>query len=56
MLLDGINHAAVLTSDTDRLAAFYQSNFDSTARVVVNPDVQPGVNHPPGTPAPRYHS
>ena len=34
MLLDGINHVAVLTSDTDRLAAFYEANFDSTAQVI----------------------
>lgn len=27
MLLDGINHVAVLTSDTERLIAFYCENF-----------------------------
>lgn len=30
MLLDGINHVAVLTSDTDRLVAFYREVFDAT--------------------------
>ena len=30
MLLDGINHVAVLTSDTDRLTAFYADNFGAT--------------------------
>lgn len=30
MLLDGINHVAVLTSDTDRLAAFYRDMFGAT--------------------------
>jgi catechol 2,3-dioxygenase-like lactoylglutathione lyase family enzyme len=30
MLLDGINHVAVLTADTDRLVAFYSSMFDAT--------------------------
>lgn len=29
MLLDGINHVAVLTSDTDRLTAFYIDVFDA---------------------------
>ena len=29
MLLDGINHVAVMTSDTDRLTAFYSEVFDS---------------------------
>lgn len=31
MLLDGFNHVAVLTSDTDRLVAFYEEVFDATA-------------------------
>ena len=31
MLLDGINHVAVLTADTDRLVAFYQEVFDASA-------------------------
>jgi catechol 2,3-dioxygenase-like lactoylglutathione lyase family enzyme len=30
MLLDGLNHVAVLTSDTDRLHAFYGEVFGST--------------------------
>ena len=30
MLLDGVNHVAILTSDTDRLHAFYQEVFDAT--------------------------
>jgi catechol 2,3-dioxygenase-like lactoylglutathione lyase family enzyme len=30
MLLDGINHVAVLTSDTDRLASFYRDMFGAT--------------------------
>ncbi len=30
MLLDGINHVAVMTSDTDRLTAFYGEVFDAT--------------------------
>ncbi len=29
MLLDGINHVAVLTNDTDRLHAFYREVFDA---------------------------
>ena len=29
MLLDGINHVAVLTNDTDRLHAFYREIFDA---------------------------
>ncbi len=31
MLLDGIHHVAILTADTDRLIAFYQSAFDAVA-------------------------
>ncbi len=30
MLLDGLNHAAVLTQETDRLHAFYTEVFDAT--------------------------
>jgi catechol 2,3-dioxygenase-like lactoylglutathione lyase family enzyme len=30
MLLDGINHVAVLTADTDRLTAFYAAMFEAT--------------------------
>jgi catechol 2,3-dioxygenase-like lactoylglutathione lyase family enzyme len=29
MLLDGVNHVAVLTNDTDRLHAFYRDMFDA---------------------------
>lgn len=29
MLLGGINHVAILTSDTDRLCAFYREAFDA---------------------------
>ena len=30
MLLDGVNHVAIITSDTDRLHAFYREVFDAT--------------------------
>src|SRR3954469_4304372 len=30
MLLDGVNHVAILTSDSDRLHAFYREVFDAT--------------------------
>ena len=30
MLLDGVNHVAILTNDTDRLHAFYRDAFDAT--------------------------
>jgi catechol 2,3-dioxygenase-like lactoylglutathione lyase family enzyme len=30
MLLDGLNHVAVLTSDSDRLHAFYRDVFEAT--------------------------
>jgi catechol 2,3-dioxygenase-like lactoylglutathione lyase family enzyme len=41
MLLDGVNHVAVLTDDTDRLHAFYRDVFEAT----VSHDMteQPGV-------------
>ena len=32
MLLDGINHVATLTNDTDRLCAFYRDVFDSPSQ------------------------
>ena len=38
MLLDGMNHVAVLTQDTDRLHAFYRDVFDAT----VSHDFHPG--------------
>jgi catechol 2,3-dioxygenase-like lactoylglutathione lyase family enzyme len=31
VLLDGINHVAVMTTDTDRLVAFYREMFDATS-------------------------
>ena len=34
MLLNGINHVAVLTGDTDRLVAFYREVFGSTSNVI----------------------
>jgi catechol 2,3-dioxygenase-like lactoylglutathione lyase family enzyme len=34
MLLDGFNHVAVLTSDTDRLTAFYAEVFGSESEVL----------------------
>ena len=40
MLLDGVNHVAILTNDTDRLHDFYREVFDAT---VSKDDVeQPG--------------
>src|SRR3954453_7438836 len=40
MLLDGVNHVAVLTQDTDRLSRFYSNVFDSPpARTIEH---QPG--------------
>ena len=30
MLLDGMNHVAIITSDTERLHAFYRDIFDAT--------------------------
>jgi catechol 2,3-dioxygenase-like lactoylglutathione lyase family enzyme len=33
MLLDGVNHVAVLTADTDRLVRFYEEVFDATSDV-----------------------
>ena len=30
MLLDGVNHVAILTADTDRLHSFYREVFDAT--------------------------
>lgn len=41
MLLDGVNHVAVLTSDTDRLHAFYREVFD--AAVLSDATVDEGV-------------
>ena len=30
MLLDGVNHVAVITDDTERFVRFYQEVFDAT--------------------------
>ena len=37
MLLDGVNHVAVLTNDTDRLHNFYREVFDSTIYAHLQP-------------------
>jgi catechol 2,3-dioxygenase-like lactoylglutathione lyase family enzyme len=34
MLIDGLNHVAVLTKDTDRLVRFYSEVFEATAHEV----------------------
>jgi catechol 2,3-dioxygenase-like lactoylglutathione lyase family enzyme len=41
MLLNGINHVAVLTNDTARLHTFYREVFDAT--VSLDSEVSPGV-------------
>jgi catechol 2,3-dioxygenase-like lactoylglutathione lyase family enzyme len=41
MLLDGINHVAVLTEDTDRLIAFYSEVFGATVSARQEPE--PGM-------------
>jgi catechol 2,3-dioxygenase-like lactoylglutathione lyase family enzyme len=38
MLLSGINHVAILTSDTDRLCAFYREAFDAVVDGELRPD------------------
>jgi catechol 2,3-dioxygenase-like lactoylglutathione lyase family enzyme len=38
MLLDGINHVAVMTGDTDRLLEFYGAVFDATSEVLRDDD------------------
>lgn len=40
MLLDGVNHVAVLTSDTQRLSRFYSDIFDAPAARTI--EDQPG--------------
>jgi catechol 2,3-dioxygenase-like lactoylglutathione lyase family enzyme len=35
MLLDGVNHVAVLTNNTDRLVAFYRDVFEATVDGVI---------------------
>jgi catechol 2,3-dioxygenase-like lactoylglutathione lyase family enzyme len=41
MLLNGFNHVAMLTNDTDRLCAFYEEVFDATISHRIQP--QDGV-------------
>jgi catechol 2,3-dioxygenase-like lactoylglutathione lyase family enzyme len=41
MLLDGVNHIAILTDDTDRLVHFYQDVFD--AKVSSRQQIGPGT-------------
>lgn len=38
MLLDGVNHVALLTHDTERLCAFYTEVFDATIGATVEPE------------------
>jgi catechol 2,3-dioxygenase-like lactoylglutathione lyase family enzyme len=38
VLLDGINHVAVLTADTERLVAFYAGVFGSDSRTIMEED------------------
>jgi len=42
MLLNGLNHVAILTNDTDRLHEFYQEVFEATAQDV-GPEVEPSL-------------
>ncbi len=51
MLLDGFNHVAILTNDTDRLHAFYREVFEAE---VMRDGAEPGAGNPPGTRAARY--
>ena len=41
MLLDGVNHVAIITGDTDRFVGFYADVFDATVGKTVTE--QPGV-------------
>lgn len=41
MLLDGVNHVAILTNDTERLHRFYADMFDAT--VSSDAEVGPGI-------------
>jgi catechol 2,3-dioxygenase-like lactoylglutathione lyase family enzyme len=41
MLLDGVNHVAILTNDTDRLHAFYRDVFEATIGSDIAPE--PGM-------------
>jgi len=38
MLLSGINHVAILTTDTDRLCDFYREVFDAGVDGELRPD------------------
>lgn len=38
MLLNGINHVAILTSDTERLCAFYREMFESVVEGQLQPE------------------
>ena len=42
MLLNGLNHVAILTNDTGRLHEFYREVFEATAQDV-GPEVEPGL-------------
>ena len=43
MLLDGINHVAILTKDTDRFVAFYSEVFGATVDGQVRPSESEGA-------------
>jgi catechol 2,3-dioxygenase-like lactoylglutathione lyase family enzyme len=43
MLLDGFNHVAILTNDTERLHAFYREVFDATVHEASEAPEGPGV-------------
>lgn len=36
MLLDGVNHVAILTNDTDRMVRFYEEVFEASVRTQVH--------------------
>ena len=48
MLLDGLNHVAIITNDSDRLHAFYTEVFEATVQAVgaeVEPEVRMSIVH-----------
>jgi catechol 2,3-dioxygenase-like lactoylglutathione lyase family enzyme len=48
MLLNGLNHVAILTNDTDRLHAFYREVFEATIDEVgpeIEPDLRMSIIH-----------
>lgn len=51
MLLDGVNHVALITEDTDRFVEFYESVFDATVshRESIGPDTLTMVDIGPRT-------